>query len=83
MNCRMGDLGHGNKRIIPTLTPKSLFVDHPISWYLRSEPAKVEGGGGTADNAKRPMALGEGGDKRRQVGNKCKIMRHGAKHIGG
>ena len=28
-------------------------------------------GGGTADNAKRPMALGEGGDKCRQVG-KCK-----------
>ena len=29
-------------------------------------------GGGTADNAKRPMALGEGRDKCRRVGNKCK-----------
>ena len=30
---------------------------------------KVAGGGGAADNAKRPMVLGEGGDMYRQVGN--------------
>ena len=38
----------------------------------------VVGGGGTADNAKQPMALGEGGDKCRQMGNKCNMMRGGA-----
>ena len=36
------------------------------------------GGGGVPDNAKRPVALEEGGDKCRQVGSKCKIMRSGA-----
>ena len=35
-------------------------------------------GGGTTDNAKRPMALGEGGGKCRQVGDKCKVMRTNA-----
>ena len=33
-------------QIIPPLAPNSLFVDQSnFMWYLRSEPAKVEGGG--------------------------------------